>query len=56
MDAPKMVQADVLVAVHLAGREHSKDAPSVFAPGQVVTIDEETAKASPWAFRIREVK
>jgi hypothetical protein len=52
----KMVQVDVIAAVHLAGREHTKEQPSVFKPGDVVTIDEETAKASPWAFKIRKAE
>ncbi len=53
----KMVMVDVIAAVHLSGREHSKESPSVFKPGDVATLDEETAKASPWAFKIRsEVK
>ena len=50
----KMVQVDVIAAVHLAGREHSKENPAVFKPGDVATIEEETAKASPWAFKIRQ--
>jgi hypothetical protein len=44
------VKVRVKTHVHLAGKEHTAADPARFMAGQVVEIDEETAKASPWAF------
>jgi hypothetical protein len=51
-----IVKVRVKAHVHLAGKEHTAEEPARFEPGQTIELDEETAKASPWAFEIQQEK